>query len=227
MPRSTILAAGYPGSLGGGPSPAAGAAASPASWERRVGDLHTGRGRLGYYLRATASYIDALGSGRTASAISANVVQAAPIMDVAPVFSAATATRSVAENVAAGALVGAAVRATDADNDVLTYSLSGADACSFSINMATGQITVGAGTTFGYETKTSYTIIVTAMDPSGTSATITVNISIVDVVEAPVTPVEPVAPVTPETEPTPEPAPEVGPEPTPAPRPEPTPRPEA
>ena len=34
-------------------------------------------------------------------------------------------TRSVAENTAAGQAVGAPVRATDGNNDVLTYTLSG------------------------------------------------------------------------------------------------------
>ena len=39
-----------------------------------------------------------------------------------------TATRTIAENTAAGSNVGAAVTATDQDGDTLTYSLSGTDA---------------------------------------------------------------------------------------------------
>ena len=52
----------------------------------------------------------------------------------APEFAAATATRSVAENTAAGMPVGAPVTATDADDDTLTYTLGGSDAGSFAID---------------------------------------------------------------------------------------------
>ena len=51
-----------------------------------------------------------------------------------------TGVRSVAENTPAGEHVGAPVVATDADNDVLTYTLSGADMASFAIDSATGQL---------------------------------------------------------------------------------------
>ena len=60
-----------------------------------------------------------------------------------PAFSADTAARSVAENTAAGQNVGAALTATDADSDTLTYTLEGADAASFDIVSGTGQIRPG------------------------------------------------------------------------------------
>ena len=103
------------------------------------------------------------------------------ITNVAPAFPAATAARSVLESVSAGTRVGSPVTATDTDGDALTYSLGGADAGSFSIGAATGQITVGSGTTLDYETRTSYAVIVTATDPSGESDTITVTINVTDV----------------------------------------------
>ena len=57
--------------------------------------------------------------------------------NAAPVIPA-TATRSIAENSAAGTAIGAVVSATDADSDTLTYSLTGTDASDFTIDSATG-----------------------------------------------------------------------------------------
>ena len=71
-------------------------------------------------------------------------------------------SRSVAENSAAGTSVGNAVTATSNPNSyTLTHTLSGTDASKFSIASSTGQITVGTGTTLDYETKTSYSVVVT------------------------------------------------------------------
>ena len=107
-----------------------------------------------------------------------------PQVNRAPVFSAGNSTtRSIDENLASGANVGAVVRATDADGDTLTYSLTGTDAGSFTINSGTGQIMVGAGSTLDYETKASYMVTVTATDPAGDSDSIDVTIIVIDVVE--------------------------------------------
>ena len=103
------------------------------------------------------------------------------ITNVAPTFASTTTSRSVSETASAGAGVGAPVTATDLDGDALTYTLGGADAGSFSIGGTTGQITVGSGTTLDYETRRSYTVVVTATDPSGESARITVTINVTDV----------------------------------------------
>ena len=97
-----------------------------------------------------------------------------------PVFTeGASATRSVAENTAAGENIGDPVAATDPNNDTLTYTLGGADAESFDIEESSGQLQAKAA--LDYETKTSYTVEVTATDPSGASATITVTITVTDV----------------------------------------------
>ena len=81
-----------------------------------------------------------------------------------------TGVRSVAENTPAGEHVGAPVAATDADNDVLTYTLSGADMASFAIDSATGQLmTVGA---LDFETKASYSVSVVASDGEDESSVI-------------------------------------------------------
>ena len=84
-------------------------------------------GDVGDYLRATASYTDGAGPGKSAQAISANAVEVAPGRN-APVFTEGpTATRSIPRNTPAGVNIGAPVSATDADNDALTYSLGGPD----------------------------------------------------------------------------------------------------
>ena len=143
-------------------------------------------GDVDNYLRATASYTDPEGSGKSAQTVSVNRVQAAPVVNTAPAFPTDTATRSIAENTPVGGDIGAAVTATDADaTDTLTYSISGADADSFDIVSTSGQITVGSGTTLDYESRNSYAVVVTAADPSGATDTIAVTINVTDVNESP------------------------------------------
>ena len=61
----------------------------------------------------------------------------------APIFTDGENTsRSVAENTANN--IGSVVAATDADNDTLTYSLSGTDAASFGIDSTSGQLQTSA-----------------------------------------------------------------------------------
>ena len=106
-------------------------------------------------------------------------------LNTAPVFSDSEgnpiteAGRSVVENTAAGENVGDPVTATDLDSgDTLTYTLGGTDAESFDIDSATGQITVGQGTTLDADTKATYTVIVTATDQAGAIDAITVTITV-------------------------------------------------
>ena len=97
--------------------------------------------------------------------------------NTAPAFASATATRSVAENTAAGGNIGAAVAATDSDaGDVLTYTLGGTDMASFGINAASGQLMTQA--MLDHETKASYTVMVTATDKAGLTDSITVTITV-------------------------------------------------
>ena len=121
------------------------------------------------------------------SSVSVRVVAPEPVpepqVNRAPKFPGSSTTRSIEENLASGANVGAVVRATDADGDTLTYSLTGTDAGSFTINSGTGQIMVGAGSTLDYETKASYVVTVTATDPAGDSDSIAVTITVTNVVE--------------------------------------------
>ena len=104
-----------------------------------------------------------------------------------------TATRKVAENTAAGQAIGDPLVAEDEDGDILTYTLSGTDADSFSIDWATGQLmTKGA---LDFEMETSHTVMVRATDPAGVpqaqaavednSDEITVTITVTNVNEPP------------------------------------------
>ena len=88
------------------------------------------------------------------------------------------------ENTAAGVNIGAAVTATDADQDVLTYSLEGADAATFHIVPETGQIQTSGE--LNHEEKDSHTVTVKADDSRGGMATLDVTIEVTDVAgEAP------------------------------------------
>ena len=100
----------------------------------------------------------------------------------APAFAADTGTREVAENAAPGADVGAPVTAMDDDGDTLTYALTGTDAGAFAID-GDGQITVGTNTVLDYEMKSSYSVTVTATDPSNAAASIEVTVGVTNVDE--------------------------------------------
>ncbi len=114
---------------------------------------------VGIYLRATVSYADVYGSGKSAQAVSPRqTAQRAP-------FFAGDVTFTVEENTPPGTLVGDAITATDPDGDILTYSLSETDASFFVIDGSTGQITVGSGTMLDYESGPArYTVIVSVHD---------------------------------------------------------------
>ena len=101
-----------------------------------------------------------------------------------PAFTEAAPSRSVPENSGIGTDVGYPVMATDPDGDTLTYSLDGTDKDFFSINTSSGQLQTK--TELDYESgKRSYTVTITAIDPSGESATVTMTIAVTDENEAP------------------------------------------
>ena len=92
-----------------------------------------------------------------------------------------TGARSVSENAAAGADIGAPVAAEDTAGDTLTYTLGGTDAASFDIVAATGQLQTKVA--LDAATKSTYTVTVTATDTgrrlSGhRTVTITVTITV-------------------------------------------------
>ncbi len=116
---------------------------------------------VGKYLKATASYTDPHGSGKSATSAASSQVA---VGNRDPSFSSMTATRSVPENSTTGTNVGAEVSATDLDNDTLHYWLTGTDASSFDIVSTSGQIRTKSGITYNYESKSSYTMTVNVRD---------------------------------------------------------------
>ena len=110
----------------------------------------------GMYLRATVTYTDKFGSGKTASGVSARRVEPRTRSNAAPGFldrrgdEVTTVTLSVRENTAVGRSIGRRVSATDADADILFYELldtpdleDGRGDERFTIDSASGQIRVG------------------------------------------------------------------------------------
>ena len=158
-------------------------------------------GDVDKYLQATASYTDGHDSGKTAEGVTEISVQ--PSGDnTPPVFpDAETRARSVAENTPADENVGDPVRATDDDDDTLTYSLGGTDAESFDIEAATGQLKTRAA--LDYETRNSYSLKVSVSDgkDAGRAAdvaadvaadtTIELTVAVTDVKEVPGRPAAP------------------------------------
>ena len=78
--------------------------------------------------------------------------------------------------------IGTPVAAIDADNDPLTYSLSGTDAAAFHILSTSGQLQTN-GPALDYETKTSYSVTASVSDGNGGTDSITVTINVTDVNE--------------------------------------------
>ena len=150
------------------------------------------------YLRATVTYTDPQGSDKTAMAVSARKVVVSRSTNTAPVFKDAddmeiedgtAITREVAENTPKGEPVGAPVAASDAEGDVLTYTLGEDDVASFSIDVATGQLRTKAALDREATDGAEYTVMVTATDPftgdAANSDMITVTITVTNVDEAP------------------------------------------
>ena len=97
-----------------------------------------------------------------------------------PINTAPAFTSSSAVTVNENQTTALTLTATDSDSDTLTYSISGTDASSFTINATTGVVTFN--TAPDYETKSSYTFIATVNDGT-VSVNQTVTVTITDVNE--------------------------------------------
>ena len=140
---------------------------------------------LNNYLRATVIYNDGQGgNSKAARAVSEFAVRAAPTgSNTAPAFATDPDTRSIVEGADLNRNVGAPVTATDDDSydaNLLTYTLDGLDAESFSIVESSGQIKTKIALV--HADQATYTVTVTATDPSLASDTITVTINVTQVV---------------------------------------------
>ena len=147
---------------------------------------------VGMYLRAVATYSDSRGPNKTADLVSDYPVQAARKDNTPPAFASDAATREIPEG-AAKRDVGAPVTATDADSDVLNYTLSGTDEGKYEIDQKTGQIKTKLDLDFETETKESdgtvqHEVDVTATDSAGEAAAATgvkVTITVTDLNDKP------------------------------------------
>ena len=124
----------------------------------------------------TYSVTVVVSDGTDSERIAVSITATAAPPNNAPVFAeGASAARTVSASAPAGTSIGAPLTATDADaGTTLTYSLEGADAASFEINSANGQLLTLAGVTLD---RTTYTVEVVANDGI-TSSRITVTITV-------------------------------------------------
>ncbi|MFB2561544.1 cadherin repeat domain-containing protein, partial [Sphingobium sp. sgz301303] len=144
-------------------------------------DAVTGELRLNasadYEARASYDIVITATQGVTSTdqAVSISVID---VNDNAPVFTSGDAA-SVAENADASTVIYTAA-ATDADATFgpISYTLGGADAAAFTLDAATGELTLNASA--DYEAKASYDIVITATQ-GVTSTDQAVSISVIDV----------------------------------------------
>ena len=97
--------------------------------------------------------------------------------DNSPIFTSSASLSANENQTTAGT-----VAASDADGNTLSYSISGTDASSMSINSSSGALTFNSAP--DYETKSSYSVIAAASDGTN-STTQNITVSVVDVNEAP------------------------------------------
>ncbi len=130
----------------------------------------------------TAGTPDEKDDGDIAIATTDNAATPRPNQNSAPSFGDdESVDREVAEN-AKDANVGEPVTANDGDADALLYSLSGDGHEAFKVDRKNGQIKTAKALDF--ETQSSYSITLTATDPSGASDSITVNVEVTDADDA-------------------------------------------
>ena len=138
-------------------------------------------GDQNHQLNVRVTYTDGHGSGKTLE-LTTDIV--GERRNNAPHFPANTDnTRTVAENTPANRSLGAAFTATDPDGDTLTYTLTGTDAASFTINAATGRLSTNAP--LDHETAPTLSVTITATDPGSLSHSVDVTITVTDVDEPP------------------------------------------
>ena len=145
-------------------------------------------------LHAVATYQDDQGGSTEeyAGASSEKPAQEADPANTAPSFpdqdlntagdQSDVAMRSVAEN-AKNADVGQPLEAEDDNGDLLTYALSGPDADSFKLTdlaPSSNSVTIQTAVELDFEAQSMHTVVLTAMDPSSATDSITVMITVTD-----------------------------------------------
>ena len=110
----------------------------------------------------------------------------------APVIAALPTDLAIAENATGN--VGSAFTATDGDGDTITWSVGGADGDEFSMDSASGQLSVTTGldyTGLNYEDGATRSLTVTASDGNGGTDSEAVTVTVTDVREPPGRPAAP------------------------------------
>ena len=139
---------------------------------------------VGKCLRATATYTDDIeneaGAAEQVVGVTEAPVQASRAANAAPQFvdPSGRTSRRVVENTEAGQSIGTPVSAHDEDDDLLIYTLGGADAESFGVERSTGQLLTKAP--LNYEVRRSYAVEMVATDPSGASDRMLVTVNVTD-----------------------------------------------
>ena len=143
----------------------------------------------GTYTYQVAAVVDG-GEATRSALVTGTVTEVGPNNE--PQFpSSETGARSVDENTAASRNIGTAIAAADADNDALTYSISGADAALFDVVESSGQLQTSGALDHESRDTYSFTMLVRdGKDIDGNADTadddaITVTVTVVDVDEAP------------------------------------------
>jgi len=98
------------------------------------------------------------------------------VIDTTAPSVSSSATASVAENQTS------AIDVNATDTNTITYSISGGDSASFSIDSSSGVVTFDSAP--DYETKSSYSFTATATDTAGNTDTQSVTITVTDVDDA-------------------------------------------
>ena len=141
--------------------------ADQSTWTEITGtttsSIVPGPGDIGKYLRVTVEYTQTDSSSKTVEGEAGEVLTAPPT-NQHPTFADPTATRSIAENTAAGQPIGAPVAATHTDNvGTLVYSLDATGAETFDIDGTSGQLKTKAA--LDYENgPISYAVTVSITD---------------------------------------------------------------
>ena len=147
------------------------------------GQIHVGRGAsLDHETKDSYSVtVTATDTSDATDTVTVNIT--VNNINEAPRFGAASVSRVIDENSAPGTNLGSPVTAIDPDGAALSYTLAGP--ADLELAPGTAQIRVAPNSGLDYETTPAYALVLTARDPGGLTATITVNVALNDVNDPP------------------------------------------
>ena len=124
--------------------------------------------------------------GSTAASTFAIAIGDVDEFDVTSPVDTDAAPNSVAENAAAGTVVGVTALASDGDatNNIVSYRLTDSAGGRFEVDPQTGLLTVAAGAVLDFETATSHRVVVEAVSADGSLASQDFAIAVTNVNES-------------------------------------------